>query len=112
MSEEFDPYYRWLGIRDAERPPNHYRLLGLEPFEDHAEVIMEAADRQMQHVRRYQLGQHAELSQKLLNEIATAKLCLLDAARKQGYDRQLARTRQIGVAGGGRCVSGLVRHDG
>ena len=32
--EDFDPYYRWLGIRDQQRPPNFYRLLGLELFED------------------------------------------------------------------------------
>ena len=44
---------------------------------------MEAADRQMHHIRRHQVGQYAEYSQKLLNEIATAKLCLLDPSRKE-----------------------------
>lgn len=89
MSQDFDPYYRWLGIRNAERPPDHYRLLGLEPFEDDAEVIMEAADRQMMHIRRHQIGQYAEVSQRLLNEIAAAKLCLLDPAQKEAYDERL-----------------------
>ena len=32
MSESFDPYVQWLGIRDRRRPPNHYRLLGVEPL--------------------------------------------------------------------------------
>ena len=32
MSEDFNPYYRWLGIRGPERPPDHYRLLGLETY--------------------------------------------------------------------------------
>jgi hypothetical protein len=89
MFEDFNPYYRWLGIRGSECPPDHYRLLGLETFEDNTEVIMEAADRQMQHIRRHQVGQYAQLSQKLLNELATAKLCLLDPVRKDAYDREL-----------------------
>jgi hypothetical protein len=24
MADRFDPYLHWLGIRDPERPPNHY----------------------------------------------------------------------------------------
>ena len=28
----FDPYYRWLGIPQAEQPPTLYRLLGLSPL--------------------------------------------------------------------------------
>ncbi|MCH2183649.1 MAG: hypothetical protein MK108_16750, partial [Mariniblastus sp.] len=28
----FDPYLKWLGIRDDERPPNHYRLLGFDQY--------------------------------------------------------------------------------
>ncbi len=101
MSEDFNPYYRWLGIRDPERPPDHYRLLGLETFEYDVEVIMEAADRQMHHIRRHQVGQYAEYSQKLLNEIATAKLCLLDPSRKEAYDRQLIHG-ETSLSDGGR----------
>jgi hypothetical protein len=89
MSEPFDPYYRWLGIRDPERPPNHYRLLGLDLFEDNAEVISEAADRQMGHVRTHQTGKYSVLSQELLNELAKAKVCLLNRNRKVAYDGHL-----------------------
>lgn len=89
MSNEFDPYLRWLGIRDPERPPNHYRLLGLHLFESDPEIISEAADRQMMHVRTHQTGQHADLSQKLLNELARAKVCLLNLRRKAAYDEHL-----------------------
>jgi hypothetical protein len=94
MSDEFDPYLRWLGIRDPQRPPNHYRLLGLELFESDPDVIATAADRQMLHVRSYQTGKHSVDSQKLLNELAAAKICLLNARKKAEYD---ARLRGEGV---------------
>ncbi len=82
----FDPYHRWLGIPPEEQPPHHYRLLGIALFEDQPEVIEHAADRQMAHLRTFQVGPHAGLSQKLLNEVATAKLCLLKAEKKAAYD--------------------------
>lgn len=85
----FDPYLRWLGIRDPERPPNHYRLLGLDLFETDPEVISEGADRQMGHVRTHQHGENAETSQRLLNELARAKVCLLNVRRKEAYDKHL-----------------------
>jgi formylglycine-generating enzyme required for sulfatase activity len=89
MSETFNPYHRWLGIPPKHQPPNHYRLLGLELFENDMEVIRDAAERQMAHVRGYQLGQYSELSQKILNELGAAKGCLSDPADKAEYDRQL-----------------------
>ena len=90
MSESFDPYLKWLGIRDPQRPPNHYRLLGLDPLEDDLDVIASAADRQMAHVRRFQHGEHLELSQQLLNELAAARVCLLNREKKLQYDEQPA----------------------
>ena len=89
VSEAFDPYLAWLGIRDQVRPPNHYRLLGLEVFESDADVIATAADRQMAHVRTFQSGPHAQASQRLLNELSAARLCLLKPAAKAAYDREL-----------------------
>lgn len=89
MSESFDPYRKWLGIPPEEQPPHHYRLLGIAPFETDREVIQNAADRQMGHVRRFQAGPYAEACQKLLNELAAARVCLLDPVRKREYDRRL-----------------------
>ncbi len=89
MSEPFDPYLQWLGIRDPQRPPNHYRLLGVELFETDADVLANAADRQMAHVRTFQTGKHGAESQRLLNELAAAKVCLLDPQRKAEYDAVL-----------------------
>lgn len=89
MAHEFDPYLRWLGIRDPDRPPNHYRLLGLDPFETDSDIIAEAADRQMGHVRSHQHGPNSAVSQRLLNELARAKVCLLNHSRKAAYDNEL-----------------------
>ena len=86
---EFDPYLKWLGIRDPQRPPNHYRLLGIEIFENDREIIASAADRQMAHIRSFQNGPDAAVSQKLLNQLATARACLLNEQKKFGYDQGL-----------------------
>jgi hypothetical protein len=94
MPEQFDPYYTWLGIRPEEQPANHYRLLGLREFEDSAEAIQNSADRQMAHLRTFQAGRHADLSQKLLNEVAAARLCLLVCAKKAAYDAGLRQQLQ------------------
>ena len=87
--EPFDPYYQWLGIPPEEQPPNHYRLLGIRLFEENSEVIQNAADRQMVHLRTFQNGPRAAQSQKLLNEVAAAKLCLLSPDKKAAYDAHL-----------------------
>jgi formylglycine-generating enzyme required for sulfatase activity len=89
MSDHFDPYHRWLGIPPEDQPPNHYRLLGLNPSESDREVIRDAADRQMAHVRTYQLGPHSALSQRVLNELGAAAACLLDPQKKAAYDATL-----------------------
>jgi len=89
MDAAFDPYRKWLGIPRDEQPPHHYRLLGLRVLEEDLEVISHAADRQMLHVRGFQSGPHSQESQKLLNELAAARVCLLDPAKKASYDEQL-----------------------
>ncbi|MBN1912297.1 MAG: hypothetical protein JW818_21430 [Pirellulales bacterium] len=89
MEEAFDPYRKWLGIPAEEQPPDHYRLLAIERFEDDPDVILNAADARMGHLKTFQAGRNAEHSQRLLNEIATAKLCLLNPSEKAAYDEQL-----------------------
>lgn len=102
MTPEFDPYHKWLGIPPKDQPPNHYRLLGLDLFEPDLDVIEAAAFRQTAHVRTYQLGPHSDFSQKLLNEIAAAKVCLMDPQTRADYDEELrARLR---AADGRRSV--------
>lgn len=89
MAKDFDPYHKWLGIPPKQRPINHYRLLGISPEETDREVIAAAADRQMAFVQTHKTGKYAELSQKILNEITAAKLCLLDPAKRKKYDKEL-----------------------
>lgn len=89
MSEAFDPYYSWLGIPPAEQPADYYRLLGISRFESNSEVIANAAEQRMRHVRTFQLGENAGHSQMLLNELATARACLLNSASKDAYEQQL-----------------------
>ena len=86
---EFDPYRKWLGIPPAEQPPNHYRLLGLAIFESDPDVISNAADRQMAHIRTFQGGKYSELSQKILNELSAARVTLLNDEKRRAYDEQL-----------------------
>lgn len=86
---DFDPYYKWLGIPPAEQPPNHYRLLGVVLYEPSAEVISNAADRQMAHIRTYQHGAQSAHSQKLLNQLSSAKLTLLNPKSRAQYDEAL-----------------------
>lgn len=79
----------WLGIGPEEQPANHYRLLGIRLFEPNPEVIESAADRQMAHLRTFQQGKNAALSQRLLNEVSAARVCLLNPATKAAYDAKL-----------------------
>ena len=95
MSNGFDAYHKWLSIPPHEQPPNHYRLLGLGLFESDPDVVAAAADRQMAHVQTYKTGPHSELSQKLLNEISAAKLCLLRPQRNRFDAGNFAQ--QLGV---------------
>ncbi len=92
MSEQFDPYHKWLGIPPEEQPPHHYRLLGLVPFEPDSEVIATAADGRMALLKQFQNGPLSAYSQQLLNEVAAARLCLLHPEKRSAYDAQLRQT--------------------
>jgi S1-C subfamily serine protease len=92
-------YHTWLGIPPSCSSPDHYQILGIAHFESNFDVISSAADRQMAHVRTFQIGQNSELSQRILNDIAAAKLCLLSATRKQTYDAALQRSMSAQALG-------------
>ncbi|MDO4575347.1 MAG: WD40 repeat domain-containing protein [Planctomycetia bacterium] len=92
MAENFNPYREWLGIPESQLPANHYRLLGLEMFESDVGIISRAADKQMVFLRTFQTGKYSAESQKLLNEVSAARICLLNPARKLAYDATLRQT--------------------
>jgi len=85
----FDPYLKWLEIPPGPRPPDHYALLGLPRFESDTKQIEEAARERMKRVREYHIGPHSDQCQELLNDIAKAKVCLINAKTKDPYDEQL-----------------------
>jgi hypothetical protein len=89
MSNAFDPYREWLGITDPQRPPNYYRLLGLEPFETSQERIETSAMVLMAKVLEHDPGPHAHWAQRLFDELNQAKECLEDRQSKAVYDALL-----------------------
>ena len=98
MAERFDPYYTWLGIPPEEQPPDHYRLLGIRRFEENQDVIANAADQRMAYIRTFQTGRRSKESQAILNEVATARACLLEAGKKRAYDEKLKKPAEPAVA--------------
>lgn len=91
MAEQLDVYRDWLGITDADRPLDNYQLLRLPKFEDSTQKIRAHYRKLNTHVRKYATGKYAAQSQKLLNELAKAMLCLTDTQRKREYDASLGR---------------------
>jgi len=89
MAEDFDPYYKWLGIPPEEQPPNHYRLLGVRLFESDREVIDSVANRHIAYLQDITAGPHLKQAQKLLTELAAARRTLLNEGRKTKYDAAL-----------------------
>jgi hypothetical protein len=49
----------------------------------------------MSHLRTIQTGKHGDLTQRLLNEVAAARICLLDPKRRVAYDQQLRATLRV-----------------
>ena len=101
MPEIFDAYHKWLGIPPTDQPPDYYRLLGVRRFESDLDVIEHAADQRMAHIRSFQGGPHAEQSQRLLNELSSARRNLLDSEWKAKHDEALRaplKVQEPGVA--------------
>ena len=92
MSESFDAYHEWLAIAPKDQPPNCYRLIGVDLFEEKPNVIDGAVDRQMAHLRTFQTGPRAKYCQELLNKVSAARVTLLDPQKKAAYDAQLRKT--------------------
>jgi hypothetical protein len=85
----FDPYHKWLGIPETERPISKYRLLGIADFEADRDVISAAAEQRTIYLRTMQAGEHAVLVAELLNEVSQARVTLLNADQKAVYDEEL-----------------------
>lgn len=95
MSEPFDPYLTWLDIPLKDRPIDHYRLLGVKPFEADTDAIVAAAGQRMAQVKGHSIGPQAEAAKRIMAEIVAARLCLLNPQKKKAYDATL-RERAAG----------------
>lgn len=92
MSQEFDPYFKWLKIPPSEQPPNHYRLLNTARFESDPEIIETAVARLVTLLQNLSTGDQAEHAQRILNDVAKARLCLSDPNQKAEYDDRLRKS--------------------
>jgi hypothetical protein len=92
MREKIDPYSQWLGLPEGPRPPHLYALLGLLPFANDVEAVLESSRRQMACIKPYE--DHPEpiarrKVQEIMNQIGMARAVLRDAVKKAEYDRRL-----------------------
>ena len=83
----------WLGLSPDAWPPDHYRLLGLEPGENDVALIEQRVHQRLDLVRPYQM-MHAEQATKAMNMLAQAFICLTEPAAKKAYDQSLLGDRR------------------
>ncbi len=91
MDESFDPYHKWLAIPPEDQPPSHYRLLAIESGEQDEEVISNAAEQRISHLRILEMGEQGGVASQLIKEIQLARDCLLGAETRAVYEEQSAR---------------------
>src|SRR5579875_422024 len=85
---DYDVICSWLGLPPGTWPPDHYRLLGLQPGEDDTALIEQHVHERLDTVRRYQMT-HPEQATEAMNRLAQAFVCLTDPSSKKSYDAQL-----------------------
>ena len=89
MPDFFDPYHKWLAIPPEDQPPSHYRLLVIDAFEQDEEVIANAAEQRLSHLRILEMGEQGATATELIKEIKAARSCLLDPQTRSSYEAQL-----------------------
>ena len=92
MADDFDPYHKWLNIPPSEQPPNHYRLLGVEPLASDGDAVGRAAGRLISYLQARAKGKNGAHAERLLEDVIAARACLLDPASKAEYDAGLRDT--------------------
>ncbi len=90
MADSFDPYYKWLAIPPEDQPPSHYRLLAIATPEQDEEVIANAAEQRICHLRILEMGEQGAIATELIKEIEAARDCLLDAETRASYESQFS----------------------
>lgn len=85
----FDPYKEWLNLDRSSETIDSYALLGLSRFETDKEKISVAAGKQLSLLRAVMPGEHTIFWTRLIDEVESAKKCLLDDSAKAAYDQAL-----------------------
>lgn len=88
-----DLYSEWLDVPPGPRRPDHYTLLGLPLFCNDASAIENAARARLKQLDQYALHPDSALRdacQRLMNEVARARIVLVTNTRKARYDAELA----------------------
>lgn len=97
MPDRFDPFAVWLQIPPDQRPLTYYSLLGLDPFSEGDEIILEAVRRQVARVKSMCRPDQMDIGRRILGELQRAKSCLLNPESKSKYDERL-RSQRAGSA--------------
>ncbi|HWB10000.1 MAG TPA: hypothetical protein VG826_12280 [Pirellulales bacterium] len=89
MSQDFNPYREWLGVTSSSPSPSYYELLGLGPLEGDVAKIDSAYQRQSNQLAARLSGSQAMLAQRLMGELAEARMTLMTPTAKRAYDQAL-----------------------
>ena len=89
MSDNYNLYYKWFGIRPEEMPTNAYRLLGVQVFEPDDDVIANAVQQRTSYLRSFLTSEDGATAQQILDEFKQIEVCLLNPETKATYDEQL-----------------------
>ena len=84
-----NPYEEWLEISYQGTVPSYYEMIGVASGETDTSVIEAMADMTMARVRTHRPGSHATVWAELLDQLADARACLTDPAKRAAYDQLL-----------------------
>jgi len=93
-----DFYTKWLDVPSGPRPPDYYTLLGVEVFCDDLDAIEAATRQRLTRLDDFALHpdrQTRQVVQDMMNQVARARVDLVNPDRRPDYDRRLAE--QLGV---------------
>jgi hypothetical protein len=94
-----DFYTQWLGLPDGHRPPDYYTLLGVEVFCRDQDAIEKATRQQLTRLDEFALYPDRDTRdavQDIMNEVARARVDLVNPKRRPIYDSKLAQ--QLGMS--------------
>jgi hypothetical protein len=91
---DFNPYREWLKTEADTTSPDYYALLDLRPLEADAAQINAGFQRQAARIAPHLSGERSGLAQRLMSELAEARVTLLTPTARRAYDQALAAARQ------------------